>query len=401
MASNTPQTAPKSNWAEAELIALCRAWLAETENRSTGNQQRKSKFWEEIKKRCNTQRTLSALEHKFGDVGHSVSRFCGCVDQETARNLSGADADINLQNAHERYLNKYGVKFSLKACYDVLGDSPRFRQYAAAKAPPPSESSRGKRPRSQTAPNESTPGAAVHPAHDAEAPGGCKKKKFEDRLENMQAQTLRAHTKMTESVEGTSNARLHIMYKSMLVQAATSTLPSPTSYDILREVKKEGLQYFKTGCLPDFPIPSRNPAAAVIPASDPSTPPKTTKSTAESSTGPTAAASADQFSLADSDGAEHTPIVDISAHDSEGEREWQSQRAAEWPHVEEWRRDAESVRSAESQRVTYSSSDYALPSSSSSTSPRVAAASARTITDDDIHDSFARLVERSVSASWI
>lgn len=80
--------------------ALCRSWLAISQDPISGNSQTTTVFWERIRQCFSSQpnvevnRMATSLSHRWSVIQKAVNKFVGFVDQVERRNQSGiGDAD--------------------------------------------------------------------------------------------------------------------------------------------------------------------------------------------------------------------------------------------------------------------------------------------------------------------
>ncbi|GJX67179.1 hypothetical protein Tco_0302906 [Tanacetum coccineum] len=94
-------------WTTEEEIALCKGWLAVSENSKDGNSKKQSRFWVEV---------LEYIESKTKQYGRRT------YDME-----SGAGDEDYVQRAMIHYEIDTGIPFKLRHCWDGLGSSKRHK----------------------------------------------------------------------------------------------------------------------------------------------------------------------------------------------------------------------------------------------------------------------------------
>lgn len=108
-----------------EEIALCKAWVNETENSALGNLRKGDGFWNDIIKyiesKTNTRRTYDIVNGKWNSVRPNVARIFGVYNNlKRSAPISGAGDEDYYNTAMLNYEADYGVHFTLRHCWEVL-----------------------------------------------------------------------------------------------------------------------------------------------------------------------------------------------------------------------------------------------------------------------------------------
>ncbi|GKA91685.1 ALP1-like protein [Tanacetum coccineum] len=104
------EDAPRQTpWTMQEEIALCKGWLAVSENSKQGNSRKTSGFWCDV---------LSYVESKTGQYG------------KRTYDMSGAGDEDYIQKALIHYQIDTGIPFKLRHCWEILKDHPKWQEIA-------------------------------------------------------------------------------------------------------------------------------------------------------------------------------------------------------------------------------------------------------------------------------
>ncbi|GJZ85086.1 putative reverse transcriptase domain-containing protein [Tanacetum coccineum] len=127
-------------WTTEEEIALCKGWLAVSENSKDGNAKKQSGFWVEVfeyiesKTKQYGRRTYNMVIGKWKTVRSSVIRFCGIYNNVMRMTQeSGARDEDYVQRAMIHYEIDTGIPFKLRHCWDVLKDRPKWQEITLLK----------------------------------------------------------------------------------------------------------------------------------------------------------------------------------------------------------------------------------------------------------------------------
>ncbi|RHY56662.1 hypothetical protein DYB38_005063 [Aphanomyces astaci] len=127
---------------DMETELLSKTWVAASEDPINGSGQTSTTFWDtvthrfnEIKPEGRPQRTARALESKFADIKHAVSKFTGCYTQVQDLQASGTNIDDVEDAARALYFKTTtsktgsGRNFKYMGCWRVLRDKPKWEAY--------------------------------------------------------------------------------------------------------------------------------------------------------------------------------------------------------------------------------------------------------------------------------
>jgi hypothetical protein len=87
------------NYLNAEDETLCSAYLNVSKDPIVGASQQGKAYWTRITiyfnemRKTPIQRSLSSLQHRWGDIQKDTSRFCGAFSEIMRRNESGKNED--------------------------------------------------------------------------------------------------------------------------------------------------------------------------------------------------------------------------------------------------------------------------------------------------------------------
>ncbi|KAI7932925.1 hypothetical protein MJO28_017904 [Puccinia striiformis f. sp. tritici] len=123
-----------NNYQENELMELCRAWVAISEDSWVGTDQEGTTFWTRIHKRYNAAihaptRTLKSLKSRWGNLQRDTNKFHGCVIQVKKLNPSGYVGHDRLDMAQDLYKKDQGESYRHVRCYSILVKSPKWSKY--------------------------------------------------------------------------------------------------------------------------------------------------------------------------------------------------------------------------------------------------------------------------------
>jgi hypothetical protein len=127
------------NFSADEERALCRSFLAVSQDPVCGNGQRNMAFWERITTNYNHNKPRScpirparSLESKWSHIKHDVAKFCGVFKQVSDCRESGASAEDVLERALEFYKDRHPKQqgFAFLHCWHLLKEVPRWWQSA-------------------------------------------------------------------------------------------------------------------------------------------------------------------------------------------------------------------------------------------------------------------------------
>lgn len=131
----TPQdTANKKgrlgNYNATEDLALCRAWVAVSEDPVIGTGQQNNRFWERIQETYNlnpgNDRSIPSLQSHWGPLQKSLSKFAAAIEQVKGFHASGKSTQNLIGDAHAYYLKVEGHEFKHYQCYDLVSNSPKW-----------------------------------------------------------------------------------------------------------------------------------------------------------------------------------------------------------------------------------------------------------------------------------
>ncbi|GJU89050.1 hypothetical protein Tco_1301473 [Tanacetum coccineum] len=124
-------------WTMDEEIALCKGWLAVSENSKQGNSRKSSGFWCEVLSYIESKtgqygkRTYDMVIGKWKTVRPTVIRFCGVYNNIMRMGPeSGAGDEDYVQRAMIHYQIDTGIPFKLRYCWEVLKDHPKWQEIA-------------------------------------------------------------------------------------------------------------------------------------------------------------------------------------------------------------------------------------------------------------------------------
>ena len=127
------------NFSADEERALCRSFLAVSQDPVCGNGQRNTAFWERITTNYNHNKPRScpirparSLESKWSHIKHDVAKFSGVFKQVSDCRESGASAEDVLERALEFYKDRHPKQqgFAFLHCWHLLKEVPRWWQSA-------------------------------------------------------------------------------------------------------------------------------------------------------------------------------------------------------------------------------------------------------------------------------
>ncbi|GKA84605.1 putative reverse transcriptase domain-containing protein [Tanacetum coccineum] len=120
-----------------EEIALCKGWLAVSENSKQGNSRKSSGFWCEVLSYIESKtghygkRTYDMVIGKWKTVRPAVVRFCGVYNNIMRMGPeSGAGDEDYVQKAMIHYQIDTGIPFKLRHCWEILKDHPKWQEIA-------------------------------------------------------------------------------------------------------------------------------------------------------------------------------------------------------------------------------------------------------------------------------
>jgi hypothetical protein len=125
------------NFSADEERALCRSFLAVSQDPVCGNGQRNTTFWERITTNYNANKPRScpirparSLESKWSHIKHDVAKFSGVFKQVSDCRESGASAEDVLERALEFYKDRHPKQqgFVFLHCWHLLKEVPRWWQ---------------------------------------------------------------------------------------------------------------------------------------------------------------------------------------------------------------------------------------------------------------------------------
>jgi hypothetical protein len=125
------------NFNADEERALCRSFLAVSQDPVCGNGQRNTAFWERITTNYNANKPRScpirparSLESKWSHIKHDVAKFSGVFKQVSDCRESGASAEDVLERALEFYKDRHPKQqaFVFLHCWHLLKEVPRWWQ---------------------------------------------------------------------------------------------------------------------------------------------------------------------------------------------------------------------------------------------------------------------------------
>ncbi|POW17051.1 hypothetical protein PSTT_00863 [Puccinia striiformis] len=227
-----PKQAKGANWRVEEDEALCKSWLNTSKDTTTGTNQNKSRFWQQIhemfldlmeevtEKKKNDKgfkpflmRLQKPLEDRWYHVSHQVSKYCGCLVQVKRRARSGSNQIDFALEAKALFRQDNGNKqFGLDHCWALLHCHQKWLEYlneAALGGKSKSKKvSRGSSPNPSTA-NVSSSGQPQESETEVSGrPEGCKaaKKRKNDEINiseliKSQKEMLELSRKKQESFE--------------------------------------------------------------------------------------------------------------------------------------------------------------------------------------------------------
>ncbi|GJV76864.1 glutathione S-transferase T3-like protein [Tanacetum coccineum] len=124
-------------WTTEEEITLAKGWKSVYKNSERGNARKKDGFWVKVmeyiesKTKMEGRRTYDMVLRKWKTVRPSVVRFCGVYINvmRMAQESRAGDEDY-VQKAMIHYQAETGLPFKFHHCWDVLKDSPKFKDIA-------------------------------------------------------------------------------------------------------------------------------------------------------------------------------------------------------------------------------------------------------------------------------
>ncbi|GKE32482.1 hypothetical protein Tco_1451804 [Tanacetum coccineum] len=124
-------------WTTEEEIALCKGWLAVSENNKHGNSKKQGGFWCEVlsymesKTQKYGRRTYDMVLGKWKTVRPSVVRFYGIYNNIMHMGpKSGAGDAYYVQRAMIHYEIDTRLPFKLRKCWEILKDHPKWQEIA-------------------------------------------------------------------------------------------------------------------------------------------------------------------------------------------------------------------------------------------------------------------------------
>ncbi|KNF06063.1 hypothetical protein PSTG_00577 [Puccinia striiformis f. sp. tritici PST-78] len=231
-----PKQTKGANWRVEEDEALCKSWLNTSKDATTGTNQNKSRFWQQIhemfvdlmeevtgKKKNNKgfkpfpMRSQKPLEDRWYHVLHQVSKYCGCLVQVKRRARSGSNQiDFTLE-AKALFRQDNGNKqFGLDHCWALLHCHQKWLEYlneaALGGKSKPKKVSRGSSPAPSTADVSSSGQPQESEIEVSGRPEGCKaaKKRKNDEINiseliKSQKEMLELSRKKQESFESSAD----------------------------------------------------------------------------------------------------------------------------------------------------------------------------------------------------
>ena len=134
-----------SCWTKVHDGALCKAWLAASEDSINGTGQKAKSFWSSVFEvrvnlLCNeapdgensaTDRTQSSVQSRWGTINREVTKFCGIHAQVKSVAKSGWNDDNYYDEAEKLYVaeskaKSKPTKFAFKVCWEVLKVAPKW-----------------------------------------------------------------------------------------------------------------------------------------------------------------------------------------------------------------------------------------------------------------------------------
>ncbi|GJU62000.1 glutathione S-transferase T3-like protein [Tanacetum coccineum] len=124
-------------WTMQEEIALCKGWLAVSENSKQGNLRKSSGFWYEVLSYIESKtghygkRTYDMVIGKWKTVRPVVVRFCGVYNNIMRMGPeSGVGEEDYVQKAMIHYQIDTCIPFKLRHCWEILKDHPKWQEIA-------------------------------------------------------------------------------------------------------------------------------------------------------------------------------------------------------------------------------------------------------------------------------
>lgn len=130
---NTDKDVPEP-WNQKEEIALCKAWVAKSEDNIDGNAKKAVGFWTEVTEYFHAEmgeakRTYDSLNCKWKNrIRPKVSQFSEIYNNVKSRNQSGACETTVYQEAEQEYRAIYNHPFALTECWKILKDHPKWKR---------------------------------------------------------------------------------------------------------------------------------------------------------------------------------------------------------------------------------------------------------------------------------
>ncbi|GJU87166.1 glutathione S-transferase T3-like protein [Tanacetum coccineum] len=121
-------------WTIEEEIALCKAFVAKSEDSVQGNGKKAAGFWREVAERFHEEmgedkRSYDSVNCKWKNrIRPKVSQFCEIYNSVRDRHQSGSCDNTVYQEAELEYRTIYNAPFTLTECWKILKDHPKWKK---------------------------------------------------------------------------------------------------------------------------------------------------------------------------------------------------------------------------------------------------------------------------------
>jgi hypothetical protein len=124
----------KGKWYDDEVAKLTSAYLNASEDPLAGIDQKKTVFWKSVAltyadlvKNPRRERSLTALQSKWGETNREVKYFAGILGLIIRNNESGASPEQLFTRALEQYKqDKNGKDFMFRQSWEIMKDHPKW-----------------------------------------------------------------------------------------------------------------------------------------------------------------------------------------------------------------------------------------------------------------------------------
>ncbi|GJS26461.1 ribonuclease H-like domain-containing protein [Tanacetum coccineum] len=121
-------------WTIEEEIALCKAFVAKSEDSVQGNGKKAAGFWREVAEHFHEEmgedkRSYDSVNCKWKNrIRPKVSQFCEIYNSVRDRHQSGSCDNTVYQEAELEYRTIYNAPFTLTECWKILKDHPKWKK---------------------------------------------------------------------------------------------------------------------------------------------------------------------------------------------------------------------------------------------------------------------------------